>query len=1056
MADDVTTKILEVQVNYGDALTKIAQYRIEIDKIKEKQKELKEQVKQGQITEEEYHKAMESSKQVMSRYSNSVSVLSKHISNQLKVEKEQDGSLVQLRAKLSDLTAEYDRLSKAEREGAKGTDLKKKMNELTDEIKGLEEATQRYYRNVGNYPKTMSTLGDQLDIYVVKLKEMQAAHQEGTPEFEAMAEKAEKLRETLATASEEGGTSMGDLGDQIATLGMGFNAWTDILDKAGLKNAEVEKTMSQMMVVITAAGTALKIYNAFQKESALYTTALQVKTMLLNTSLGKYIASRAATTAAEVAGTTATGAATTATTIFNAVLYANPLVWLIGIIAAAVAAIYGLVKAFQFFTSSTEEQKEALKEEGQQLESLQKEMEKTRAQRAAMGATSEEMALIEIKDLETLAKKYSEHFDKIAKLYDEDDDEYKEALESKKKAQEDFEASMENHHNALLSYIQKYNDKAREKEIGTYAFKKEQAEKDYDNQVKLVQQYYQRQKNALASAKQFYLAMSKVTGTVNQDVINKLNSEMQALDNKIKSETDALAKARDQRIADAAEEEKKRVSSASSASADAAKKAREEERKREEEYEKEFKAAQDALLAIVKDGLDKQLQAENLAYERQKAEIAKKRAAMEADTKSSEEYKARMRQVFNDQEYALQVAHERRVSEFQYSEAERRIKVEQELLQSKLEIVKKGTEEEMAIRMEALEKEEELARQSIEKRVTEGQLTEEQGRQLLLDLETRYLEKRSELATEYEQLENDRQRAELENRIASLENEQAERELRQMEGYEMDSQQYAEWRQRNLAEMDEHQREILLRQEQAAQQNLDSIIQMGQLESETTEEYNARVIAARKAVYDATKNTNAQIVANEQAKAQAMKTITSSLTSMLDTLGEDNEAFAKMSKIITLAQIAIDTGKALSAGIASASSMPFPANIAAIATTVATIMANVATAISTVKSAKFAQGGKVKGPGTGTSDSIPAMLSNGEFVMTANATRMFEPVLMAMNNIGKGVPMQVVNSYREVEANESLTNSFETAAKEIRPVVSVVEITEAENRVETIESLDTY
>ena len=32
-------------------------------------------------------------------------------------------------------------------------------------------------------------------------------------------------------------------------------------------------------------------------------------------------------------------------------------------------------------------------------------------------------------------------------------------------------------------------------------------------------------------------------------------------------------------------------------------------------------------------------------------------------------------------------------------------------------------------------------------------------------------------------------------------------------------------------------------------------------------------------------------------------------------------------------------------------------------------------------------GGESRGPGTGTSDSIPAMLSDGEFVMTADAVR---------------------------------------------------------------------
>ena len=35
----------------------------------------------------------------------------------------------------------------------------------------------------------------------------------------------------------------------------------------------------------------------------------------------------------------------------------------------------------------------------------------------------------------------------------------------------------------------------------------------------------------------------------------------------------------------------------------------------------------------------------------------------------------------------------------------------------------------------------------------------------------------------------------------------------------------------------------------------------------------------------------------------------------------------------------------------------------------------------------LADGGEVEGPGTGTSDSVPAMLSDGEFVLTAKAVR---------------------------------------------------------------------
>ena len=47
---------------------------------------------------------------------------------------------------------------------------------------------------------------------------------------------------------------------------------------------------------------------------------------------------------------------------------------------------------------------------------------------------------------------------------------------------------------------------------------------------------------------------------------------------------------------------------------------------------------------------------------------------------------------------------------------------------------------------------------------------------------------------------------------------------------------------------------------------------------------------------------------------------------------------------------------------------------------------------------EFAAGGSVWGPGTGTSDSIPAYLSNGEFVVNAASTSKFRGILEAINN----------------------------------------------------------
>jgi hypothetical protein len=58
--------------------------------------------------------------------------------------------------------------------------------------------------------------------------------------------------------------------------------------------------------------------------------------------------------------------------------------------------------------------------------------------------------------------------------------------------------------------------------------------------------------------------------------------------------------------------------------------------------------------------------------------------------------------------------------------------------------------------------------------------------------------------------------------------------------------------------------------------------------------------------------------------------------------------------------------------------------------------------------AGFANGGPVYGPGTGRSDSIPAMLSNGEYVINAAATRRNRGMLDAINS-GGTVAGAVVN-----------------------------------------------
>lgn len=191
-----------------------------------------------------------------------------------------------------------------------------------------------------------------------------------------------------------------------------------------------------------------------------------------------------------------------------------------------------------------------------------------------------------------------------------------------------------------------------------------------------------------------------------------------------------------------------------------------------------------------------------------------------------------------------------------------------------------------------------------------------------------------------------------------------------------------------------------------------------------------------------------------QDTASAFANVAGSIAGMLQTFGEENKELARLSKVIALAQIAIETGVATAKGISSAMSVPFPANLGAIATTIATIISGMTSAISTVKGAKFATGGYVSGPGTATSDSIPARLSNGESVMNAKSTAMFGPLLSSLNQAGGGVAFNPAAGGQR-EGYEFLAAAVASGMKSVKLSVGVDEVTRVQDRVQKIKDVST-
>lgn len=184
---------------------------------------------------------------------------------------------------------------------------------------------------------------------------------------------------------------------------------------------------------------------------------------------------------------------------------------------------------------------------------------------------------------------------------------------------------------------------------------------------------------------------------------------------------------------------------------------------------------------------------------------------------------------------------------------------------------------------------------------------------------------------------------------------------------------------------------------------------------------------------------------------------------------EASTALTAANTVATTANIAAKQGEALAeGGVALATGTAKAASSSShwieMLVAIAAVAAAIGAVISTVKSLtsesanasvpKYAAGGLVSGPGTGTSDSIPARLSNGEAVMTAAAVNEWGSMLSAMNISSGGNAINVSNLPQRGDGMRGMERMMERVMMNMpTPVVSVVDINKGQRRVKVQDNI---
>ena len=1128
MATNEEEHILNIKVSYDKAVEGIRAYRAEIEALKQREKALSEELENGTVTRQEYDKEVEIGKVAQKNYRDEIRTLQKEIQNNIRQQQQQEGSLKQLRAELSNATKAYDEMSRTEREGAKGKELQEHIKEITKELKGAEEETDRFYRNVGNYRNSIVEAITGNNQFASSLSNLM---QEGGGTLGGMFQTAITSVKSFGAALMGLMTNPAFLGIAgIAGVGVAFKWFFDynqgIAEATRLTHEFTGLTGDELVSVRNEIQAIADTMGKDYKDTLSTVDALMANYGLTAQQSMKVVEDGFAS-GADLSGDMLSKIQQYAPTFHDAGISADQMVAILQQTRSGIFSEKGLdiiTMASKRIREMSTGTRSALEGIGIDVNKVQDDLasgarstfdvvQEISTKMKNFGADSQQVGSV-LKDVfgrqgADAGIKLIEQLDTMSTSLEEVK---KQTGEWGKDQEEDIKAVAEL--NGAWSALFDLTDNGWEMMIDKVEdFARESLTSVLKGIIGLVNWFVRLYNNAVivragvqsmvaqfkilwsaaklvinlivdgfkgigrgielfvnttraafkavsGSAQGFgkilsgiaHLSLSEIKegmADVQKSVVGGFRSALSGLTSTIRRQggevlgdlakfgreswsayEDAFRSAAKGGLKEltiqagvsgtTAEPEKMGILGGTTVSKGSggtnakggktgATGAKSDLSKDEEE---QVRKAEEALMQLIEDNTTRQRALLNQRYEEQMADLKKSLAEKGKHTAKAEEA-IRVQMVSLEKQHAIDL------NKLNLQSVKERVEMENKKYAYLIEATAKGTREMYDLQVAKMENDKALAEAELTASITD----EQQRHDMMLALEASYQAKAEALRASYLKQEREEQQKAITEQFAGDVTNATQ------QGDELGALQ------------------IKLDQKKAMMDAANTA------EYESEQAKNAAILQASNEYYAAQEELSNKRREVEVANSEAICQAVGALGGMMEAFGEKNKTLTALSKVLALAQIAIASGVAIAEGVKQAQSVPFPKNIAAIATTVATILANITSAIKTVKGAKMATGGVVRGQGTGTSDQVPIQASNGESVMTAAATSMFSPALSALNQLGGGVPI-VVQSPAQQQGEEFLAAAVAKGMRLApRPVVTVEEINRVQERVDVIERI---
>lgn len=269
-----------------------------------------------------------------------------------------EGSYNRLSAQYSINKIYLNNMTVEEREATEeGRKLVAETKAIYEEMKRLQEETGKTSLNVGNYSDAAKGLTTQIENQTKQLALLRLEGKQGTAEYQQLSKETAILRDAFIDATAEITRMASDTSNLDAVLSFaagasgGFAAFTGAMELFGSESEEVQEAQKKLQAAIAITTGIQAIQNAVQKQSAIMLGISRLQMAALSKA---QVYNRLVT----MQGTKATLAATIAQKAFNLIAAANPYV----LLALALVTVVGALVLFASNTDKSAKNQQKLNE----------------------------------------------------------------------------------------------------------------------------------------------------------------------------------------------------------------------------------------------------------------------------------------------------------------------------------------------------------------------------------------------------------------------------------------------------------------------------------------------------------------------------------------------------------------------------------------------------------------------------------------------------------------------------------------------------------------------